>query len=156
LIFQNSPLGLSHSSSTSYKPLLKNPGPPLSSEATNFILKNLMVRVGGGRVRRNKPPPPPPINPCIVAKYGPLNIPPNTHDLPENYIKFLLKYDEEKDIIVQEHMVVFQDFIYNLFVGHDVVFMRLFVQTFEGYVNKWFIDYPLPLLTPCNFLNLYL
>jgi hypothetical protein len=72
--FQNSPLGLSHPANT-YNPFLKNPKAPLSSEANNLILKHLMAGVGGGRVGGNQPPPSPLVNPWVVARYGPLNIP---------------------------------------------------------------------------------
>jgi hypothetical protein len=39
-------------------------------------------------------------------------------------------------------MASFQDFTDNLFVEHDDVFMRLFVQTLEGDVRKWFSGLP--------------
>jgi hypothetical protein len=53
-----------------------------------------MVGQGGGNI--NLPPPPPPINPWVAARYGPLHIPINPHDLPDNYLKLLPKYDGEK------------------------------------------------------------
>jgi hypothetical protein len=57
-------------------------------------------------------------------------------------MKLLPKYDGEKAISVEEHMGAFQDFIDNLFVEHDDVFMRLFIQTLEGDVRKWFRGLP--------------
>jgi hypothetical protein len=36
--------------------------------------------------------------------------------------------------------VAFQDFIENLFVEHDDVFMRLFIHTLEGDTRKWLRD----------------
>jgi hypothetical protein len=39
-------------------------------------------------------------------------------------------------------MGAFQDFTDNLFVEHDDVFMRLFIQTLEGDVRKWFRGLP--------------
>jgi hypothetical protein len=94
--------------------------------------------VGGRRCGGNKPPPPPLVIPLVAARYGPLNFPPNVHDLPENYLKLFPKYDGEKAISAKEHMGAFQDFTHNLFMEHDDVFMRLFVQTLERDVRKWF------------------
>jgi hypothetical protein len=39
-------------------------------------------------------------------------------------------------------METFQDFTGNLFIEHDDVFMRLFVQNLEGNVCKWFKGLP--------------
>jgi hypothetical protein len=77
-----------------------------------------------------------------MAQFGPLNIPSHVHDLPENYLKLLPKYNGEPTLSVEEHLVSFQDFTDNLFMEHDNVFMRLFVQTLEGYVHKWFRELP--------------
>jgi hypothetical protein len=96
IYFHNSPLCLSHSSNTSYNPFLKNPRPPLSFEANNLILNHLMDEVGGGIIGGNQTPPPPPVNPWVEDKYGPLNIPQNTHELPKNYLKSLPKYDGKR------------------------------------------------------------
>jgi hypothetical protein len=117
---------------------LKNPRPPLFAEASNLILKHIIPGIGGGGGNRN----PPPVNPWVEARYGPLNLPQNTHDLLENYLKLLPKYDGEKTLIVEEHMVVFQDFTENLFIEHDDVFKILFVQTIKGDVRKWFRGLP--------------
>jgi hypothetical protein len=67
-----------------------------------------------------------------------LNFPPNVHDLPENYLKLLPNYDGEKTISAKEHMGTFQDFIDKIFVEHDDVFMKIFVQNLEGDFIKWF------------------
>jgi hypothetical protein len=58
---------------------------------------------------------------------GPLNLHVHVHDLPENYLKLLPKYDGEQAHSAEEHLAAFQDFIDNLFMEHDDVFMRLFV-----------------------------
>jgi len=55
-----------------------------------------MARLGGGRAGGIQPPPPPPLNPWVTTRYGPLNFPINVHDLPENYLKILLRYDGGK------------------------------------------------------------
>jgi hypothetical protein len=120
---------------------LKNPVTPLSFEANNLILKNLMNGLGGGRYGGNQPPPPP-LNPWVTTRYGPLNLPQHVHDLPENYLKLLPKYDGEKTHSVEEHIGSFQDFTDNLFVEHEDVFMRIFVQNLEGDIMKWFRELP--------------
>jgi hypothetical protein len=78
----------------------------------------------------------------VESRYGPLDLPQNPHDLPENYLKLLPKYDGEKEITTEEHMDSFQDFTDNLFIEHDDVFMILFVQNLEGDVRKWFRGLP--------------
>jgi hypothetical protein len=54
----------------------------------------------------------------------------------------LPKYNGEPTLSTEEHLVSFQDFTDNLFMEHDDVFMRLFVQTLEGDVHKWFRELP--------------
>jgi hypothetical protein len=97
-----------------------------------------MVGLGGGRPRENRPPPPPPINPWITTRFGPFNLPQITHDLLDNHMKYLPKFDGDKTHSTEEHMSVFHDFTDDQFVEHDDVFMRLFFQTLEGDVRKWF------------------
>ena len=102
-----------------------------------------MDALSGGRPGGNQPPPPPlPINPWFTSKFSPLNLPQITHDLPENYMKYLPKFDGDKTRSAEEHIHAFHDFIDDQFVEHDDVFMRLFVQTFEGDVRKWFRELP--------------
>jgi hypothetical protein len=55
---QNSPLEFNQEVSSSNRPLLKIHIPPLSFEAHNIILQNLMDELGGGIPGGNKPPPP--------------------------------------------------------------------------------------------------
>jgi hypothetical protein len=86
--------------------------------------------------------PPPPINPWVTAIFAPLNLPQITHDLPKNYMKYLPKFDGDKTRSAEEHMSAFHDFTDDQFVEHDDVFMRLFVQTLEGDVRKWFRELP--------------
>jgi hypothetical protein len=69
-----------------------------------------MVVLGGGRPWGNQPPPPPPINIWVTSRFSPLNLPQITHDIPENYMKYLPKIDGDKTRSIEEHMSVFQDF----------------------------------------------
>jgi hypothetical protein len=54
-------------------------------------------------------------------------------------LNFLPNYYGEKEITIKEKMGYFQDFMENIFLEHDDVFMRIFVQNIEGDVMKWFI-----------------
>lgn len=96
-----------------------------------------MAGLGGGRPGGNQPPSPP-VNPWVTSRFAPLNLPQITHDLPENYMKYLPKFGRDKTHSTEEHMSVFQDFTVDQFVDHDDVLMRLFVQTLGGDVRKWF------------------
>jgi hypothetical protein len=58
-------------------------------------------------------------------------------------LKRLPKYDGEKTPSTEEQIDSFQDFTENLFVEHDIVFMRIFVHTLEGDVKKWFRELPI-------------
>eukprot|EP01018_Ginkgo_biloba_P034759 Gb_09446 [translate_table: standard] len=106
---------------------------PITPKAKNLILQHLMAH-------HNPPPPPPRVNRWVQAKYGPLRTPVNVHDMPDNYLKILPKFDGEKNALAEDHMTAFQDFTDNLFIEHDDVYMRFFVQTLEGDVKKWFRD----------------
>jgi hypothetical protein len=103
-------LEFSQEISSSFKPFLKILVVLLSFEAHNIILQNLMVFLGGGRPGGNQPPPPPPINLWVISIFSPLNLPQITHELPENYMKFLPKFDGDKTHSVEEHMSDFHDF----------------------------------------------
>jgi hypothetical protein len=55
-----------------------------------------MDGLGGGSLGGNQPPPPPPINPWVTSIFSPLNIPQITHDLVENYMRYIPKFDGYK------------------------------------------------------------
>jgi len=69
-----------------------------------------MVGLGGERPRGNQPPPPPPINPWVTSKFSRLNLPQITHDLLENYMKYLPKFDGDKTNLAKEYITTFHDF----------------------------------------------
>jgi hypothetical protein len=132
----NYPLKFPWEGSSCLRPFLKEHLSPLSFEENKLILQNIMSLLGGGIYGGNQSPPEPPLCPWVVSIYGPLNFPINFHDLPENYLKIMPKYDGEKIIYVEEHMGSSQDFIDNLFLEHEDVFMRLFVQKMQAYVKN--------------------
>jgi hypothetical protein len=93
IYLNNSPLEFPQEGSSSFSHFLKYLVTLLSFEANKIILKNLMADLCGGTCGGNKPPPSPPLKPWVASIYGPLNLPPNAHDLHENYLKHFPKYD---------------------------------------------------------------
>jgi hypothetical protein len=82
--------------------------------------------------------PPPRIFAKVAARYAPLVLPVPLHDLPENYMKNLLKFTGEGDLTAVEHINFFDQFVNILGLEHEDVYSRLLVQTFEGQVRTWF------------------
>jgi hypothetical protein len=68
----------------------------------------------------------------VDARYAPLVLLVPLHDLPENYMKSLLKFTGEGDLTAQEHINFFDQFVDILRIEHEDVYSRLLVQTFEG------------------------
>jgi hypothetical protein len=48
------------------------------------------------------------------------------------------KFTREGDITVEEHMVAFYSYADNLNIGNEDVWMRVFFQSLDGEVRKWF------------------
>jgi hypothetical protein len=71
-----------------------------------------------------------------------LNLPGNLHDFPDNYLKMLPKFNGESEITAVEHLAFFDEFSDNFGLEHEDVYMRLFIQTFEGEVRTWFKGLP--------------
>jgi hypothetical protein len=53
-------------------------------------------------------------------------------------MKYLPRYNGEGDVTVEEHLVAFYSFANNFNIEHVDVWMRLFVQSLDGEVRKWF------------------
>ena len=71
-------------------------------------------------------------------RHGPLALPPNLHPIPDNYLKLLPRYDAEKRIKADEHLDAFQNYMDDLNIQHEDVYLRLFVQSLEGEPRKSF------------------
>ena len=97
----------------------------------------------------------PVVNPWIVSRYGPLNFPNNLHDMHDIYLNIFPKFDREKYVTIEYHMDTFQYFTNSLLIEDDDVHMRLFVQTLEGEVIKWFKSLPVDSLNSWNALEWY-
>jgi hypothetical protein len=79
----------------------------------------------------------------IAARYAPLVLPVVLHALPTtDYMKYLPRYNGEGEITVEEHLVAFYSFADNFNIDYSDVWMRLFVQSLDGEVRKWFRSLP--------------
>jgi hypothetical protein len=115
---------------------LRFPFPPVSS-----------VPVSPGRT--HSPPPlipmagaNPPVNrmdAIVAARYAPLILPQPMNPLPAgDYLKYMPKFTGEEDITAEEHLVAFYSYADNLNIENEDVWMRVFVQSLDGEVRKWF------------------
>jgi len=55
-----------------------------------------------------------------------------------DYLKYMPKFTREGDITTEEHLVAFYSYADNLNIGDEDVWMRVFVQSLDGEVRKWF------------------
>jgi hypothetical protein len=83
------------------------------------------------------------MNAIIAARYAPLVLPVGLHALPTTYyMKYLPRYNGEGDVTAEEHLVSFYSFADNFNIDYADVWMRLFVQSLDGEVRKWFWGLP--------------
>ena len=54
------------------------------------------------------------------------------------YLKYMPKFTGEEDIIVEENLVAFYIYEDNLNIENEDVWMRVFVQSLDSEVRKWF------------------
>jgi hypothetical protein len=75
----------------------------------------------------------------ITFRYAPLVVFQKLNAVPiVEYMKYLPIYNGEGDVTVEEHLVAFYNFANNFNIEHVDVWMRLFVQSLDGEVRKWF------------------
>jgi uncharacterized small protein (DUF1192 family) len=84
----------------------------------------------------------PPLNrmdAIVAARYAPLILPHPMNPLPAgDYLKYMPKFSGEGDITAEEHLAAFYSYADNLNIENEDVWMRVFVQSLEGEVRKWF------------------
>lgn len=78
----------------------------------------------------------------FLNKYAPLSPPQPPHSMPQDYLKLLPMYNEESDVIAQRHIEILCAFAGNQNVEHQDVVLRLYVQSLEEEVKKWFKSLP--------------
>jgi ribonuclease HI len=84
----------------------------------------------------------PPLNrmdAIVAARYAPLILPHPMNPLPAgDYLKYMPKFTGEGDITAEEHLAAFYSYADNLNIENEDVWMRVFVQSLDGEVRKWF------------------
>jgi hypothetical protein len=60
------------------------------------------------------------------------------HNFPDNHLKLLTRFNGEDEVTTHEDLSTFDYFTDNQGFEHEDVYMRIFVQTFEGEVRTWF------------------
>ena len=82
--------------------------------------------------------PTPNLSPAMAARFAPLVLPAQLHDLPQAYSQRIKTYGVEGDITTQQHLDMFNDFFNLEEVDHEDAKLRQFAQSFSGEVKKWF------------------
>jgi hypothetical protein len=72
------------------------------------------------------------------ARFSPLVLLAQLHDLPQNYSQRTRLYDVEGDVSVEKHLDWFNDFVDLEEVHYVDAKMRLFAQSLSGDIRKWF------------------
>jgi hypothetical protein len=89
--------------------------------------------MAGANLPRNR------MDAIVAARYAPLVLPQPMNALPAgDYLKYMPKFTGEEDITVEEHLVAFYSYADNLNIENEDVWMRVFVQSLDGEVRKWF------------------
>jgi hypothetical protein len=84
----------------------------------------------------------PPLNrmdTIVSARYAPLILPhPMNPLLVGDYLKYMPKFTGEGDITAEENLASFYSYADNLNIEGEDVWMRVFIQSLDGEVRKWF------------------
>jgi ribonuclease HI len=84
-------------------------------------------------------PPPNRMDAIVAARYAPLILPQPLNPLPAgDYLKYMPKFSGEGDLTAEEHLAAFYSYADNLNIENEDVWMRVFVQSLDGEVRKWF------------------
>jgi hypothetical protein len=84
-------------------------------------------------------PPPNRMDAIVAARYAPLILPQPLNPLPAgDYLKYMPKFSGEGDMTAEEHLAAFYSYADNLNIENEDVWMRVFVQSLDGEVRKWF------------------
>jgi hypothetical protein len=125
--------------------LFSPPSPPSSPVRTPF---------SPSPVHTPSPPSSPPLNvpmaganphqnrmdAIVAARYAPLILPQPLNPLPAgDYLKYMPKFSGEGDVTAKEHLAAFYSYADNLNIENEDVWMRVFIQSLDGEVRKWFM-----------------
>jgi hypothetical protein len=75
---------------------------------------------------------------AMVARFAPLILLAQLHDLPQNYSQRIKLYNVEGNVSSKRHLYWFNDFVELEEVDYADTKMRLFAQSLSGEVRKWF------------------
>jgi hypothetical protein len=75
----------------------------------------------------------------LLLRYAPLILPQPLNPLPAgDYLKYMPKFSGEGDVTAEEHLAAFYSYADNLNIENEDVWMRVFIQSLDGEVRKWF------------------
>ena len=79
----------------------------------------------------------------VVDRYAPLVMPLPLHALPRgDYQKYLPRFNGQGEVTTEEHWNAFFSYANNQNIEGKDVWMRMFVQSLDGEVRKWFQEFP--------------
>ena len=79
----------------------------------------------------------------VAARYAPLVMPQPFHALPGgDYQKYLPRFNGQVDTTADEHWNAFFSYVDNQNIEAKDVWMRMFVQSLNGEVRKWVLEFP--------------
>ena len=79
----------------------------------------------------------------VAARYAPLVLPQPLDALPGgDYHKYLPRFNGQGDVIAEEHWNTYLSYADNQNFEKEDVWMRVFVQSLDGEVRKWFRELP--------------
>ena len=73
----------------------------------------------------------------MAAKFSPLVLPQQLHDLPHDYGQHVKKLNGEDEVSAQQHLVWFDDYCDIENMDDEDIKMRLFALSFSGDVKQW-------------------
>ena len=79
---------------------------------------------------------------AMAAKFAPLVLPLQLHDLPNDYGQHVKKFNGGDEVTAQHHLVWFDDYCDIENMDHEDIKMRLFALNFSGDVKQWFRSLP--------------
>ena len=79
----------------------------------------------------------------VAARYAPLVLPQPLNALPgEDYQKYLPRLNGQGETIAEEHWDSFLSYADNQNIEANDVWMRMFLESLDGDVRKWFRELP--------------
>jgi len=76
--------------------------------------------------------------PIIQDRYAALVLPGQLNNFPDEYLKHLPRFNGQTSFYVEDHFTAFLEFVDNMNIEHEDVYMRLFFRSLEGNVRIWF------------------